>query len=302
MLVILDSLKLERSVLVGYSLGGEELSSVGSRYPEHVAGPRKWSRRFRAGVVQRVYSYGRKRIGESQIVSSTWTPSVYGYDGEGHVRFLTGASGAVTDTYDYDGYGNLINSPGTTPNLYLYRGEQLDADLTLYYLRARWYNPVTGRFLSRDPLDGVTGRTENLHKYLYAEGDPVNLADLTGQGSFGTSLQVILRSPTIWQAAVRVVVAGAGVFLPVTFAGLEFYCIMKKVGSVLANAEASMGIVPSPFWTTGACSLPLVVDPRPKHPRGGCPEDEGKPLPIYIVARHISEHPEGELDGHLYFQ
>ena len=32
-----------------------------------------------------------------------------------------------------------------------YRGEQYDSDLGLYYLRARYYNPVTGRFLSRDP-------------------------------------------------------------------------------------------------------------------------------------------------------
>ena len=36
----------------------------------------------------------------------------------------------------------------------LYRGEQYDPDLGLYYLRARYYNPQTGRFLSRDPEDG----------------------------------------------------------------------------------------------------------------------------------------------------
>ena len=38
---------------------------------------------------------------------------------------------------------------------YLYRGEQYDSDLGLYYLRARYYNPQTGRFLSRDPEEGV---------------------------------------------------------------------------------------------------------------------------------------------------
>ena len=40
---------------------------------------------------------------------------------------------AVTDTYDYDAFGNKINSTGTTPNSYLYRGEQWDSDLGLYY-------------------------------------------------------------------------------------------------------------------------------------------------------------------------
>ena len=38
--------------------------------------------------------------------------------------------------------------------MYLYRGEQFDPDLGLYYLRARYYNPLTGRFMSRDPEDG----------------------------------------------------------------------------------------------------------------------------------------------------
>jgi hypothetical protein len=54
---------------------------------------------------------------------------------------LTNAAGAVTDTYEYDAFGNKINSTGTTPNNYLYRSEQYDPDLGLYYLRARYYNP-----------------------------------------------------------------------------------------------------------------------------------------------------------------
>jgi RHS repeat-associated protein len=125
------------------------------------------------GVVQRVYTYGQQRISEMQMRNGVWTPSWYGYDGEGHVRALTNATGSTTDTYDYDAYGNLINATGTTPNVYLYRGEQFDPDLGLYYLRARWYNPVTGRFLSRDPLD--TG-----NKYTYAGSDPVNASDPSG--------------------------------------------------------------------------------------------------------------------------
>jgi RHS repeat-associated protein len=133
------------------------------------------------GSVQREYTYGLQRISQNQIVSSTWTPSFYGYDGGGSVRQLTNAVGAVTDTYNYDAFGNLLNSTGTTPNSYLYRGEQYDPDLGLYYLRARYYNPATGRFLSRDPENGKPVDPKTLRKYLYAGGDPVNAADPTGR-------------------------------------------------------------------------------------------------------------------------
>jgi RHS repeat-associated protein len=62
------------------------------------------------------------------------------------------------------------------------RGEQYDPDLGLYYLRARYYNPATGRFLSRDPEDHSPKNPNELHKYLYAGGDPVNATDPTGRG------------------------------------------------------------------------------------------------------------------------
>jgi hypothetical protein len=94
--------------------------------------------------VTRTYTYGLQRISEDQVISNTWTPSFYGYDGGGNVRQLTNSARTVTDTYDYDAFGNKINSTGTTPNNYLYRGEQFDSDLSMYYLRARYYNPLTG--------------------------------------------------------------------------------------------------------------------------------------------------------------
>jgi RHS repeat-associated protein len=62
-----------------------------------------------------------------------------------------------------------------------YRGEQYDSDLALYYLRARYYNAATGRFMSRDPEDGDQTIPATLHKYLYAGGDPINRVDRTGR-------------------------------------------------------------------------------------------------------------------------
>jgi RHS repeat-associated protein len=133
------------------------------------------------GAVTRTYTYGSQRISQYQVISNTWTPSFYGYDGGGSVRQLTNIAGAITDTYDYDAFGNKINSTGTTPNNYLYRGEQYDSDLGLYYLRARYYNPVTGLFVSQDPESGILTDPKTLHKYLYANGDPVNRVDPSGR-------------------------------------------------------------------------------------------------------------------------
>jgi RHS repeat-associated protein len=132
-------------------------------------------------TVTRTYTYGLQRISEDHVIDSAWTPSFYGYDGAGRVRQLTNSAGAVTDTYEYNAFGNKISSTSTTPNNYLYRGEQYDQDLGLCYLRARYYNLATGRFMSRDPEEGHNWNPKSLHKYLCADRDPINGIDQRGR-------------------------------------------------------------------------------------------------------------------------
>ena len=133
------------------------------------------------GTAVRTYTYGLQRISESQSIGNVWTTSFYGYDGGGNVRQLTNAAGAVTDTYEYDAFGVGVATSGHTPNEMLYRGEQYDSEFGFYYLRARYYNPQTGMFFSRDPEDGDEATPRTLHKYLYAGGDPINSIDPTGR-------------------------------------------------------------------------------------------------------------------------
>ena len=127
----------------------------------------------------RQYVLGLERVSE-WIIGGTTTTRFYDYDGHGSVRALTDTSGNVTDTYDYDAFGNLIHSTGTTPNNYLYSGEQFDSDLHLYYNRARYLNVSTGRFWSMDTGEGHQTEPPSLHKYLYTSSDPVNLVDPSG--------------------------------------------------------------------------------------------------------------------------
>ena len=106
--------------------------------------------------------------------------SYYVYDGHGSVRALTNDSGKVTDKYVYDAFSNLISSTGRTENDFLFAGEQFDPVTGLYYLRARYMNPSVGAFISMGSYSGSIDDPVSLHKYLYANANPVSNSDPSG--------------------------------------------------------------------------------------------------------------------------
>jgi RHS repeat-associated protein len=135
------------------------------------------------------YVYGLELISQTRSYVANFNSATqkiyYVYDGHGSVRVLTDPTGAVTDTYDYDAFGNLVHSTGTTPNNYLFAGEQFDPDLNLYYNRARYLNVTTARFWSMDTYEGDSISPTSLHKYLYASGDPIDRSDPLGNDDIG---------------------------------------------------------------------------------------------------------------------
>jgi len=122
------------------------------------------------------YTYGDDLISSIQSGSNRF----YHYDAHGNTRMLTDNTETVTDQYTYDAYGNVTASAGLTQNEYLYSGEQFDPDLNAYYLRARYYDPSTGRFLSRDSFSGELRSPLSQHAYLYANANPANFIDPSG--------------------------------------------------------------------------------------------------------------------------
>ena len=133
----------------------------------------------------RAYTYGSDLVSEDRLLSDghggfMWKVSFYGYDGHGDVRYLTDSNGVVTDTYDYDAFGTLIAESGTTPNNYLYCSQQFDPDLGLYYNRARYLDADMGRFWTGDLLEGRLEDVASLHRYVYANADPVGTIDPSG--------------------------------------------------------------------------------------------------------------------------
>ena len=112
----------------------------------------------------------------------------YLVDGHGSVRMLANESGQVTDRWTYDAWGETTSRTGVTENDYQYAGERFDRTTELYQLRARYMDPKTGTFLSLDPHQGNRQDPLSLHKYLYANANPVNNTDPTGMFSFGGML------------------------------------------------------------------------------------------------------------------
>lgn len=101
------------------------------------------------------------------------------YDGQGNVRQLTDESGTVTDTFDFNAFGEQIHRTGTTVIPFRWNGKSgyyWDEELSRYHVRARPYEPASGRWTTQDPLLFVDG--PNL--YWYVSNNPTNFFDPSG--------------------------------------------------------------------------------------------------------------------------
>lgn len=141
------------------------------------------------------YTYGDDLISQTR----NNTTHDYHYDGLGSTRYLSDGTGALTDSYHYEAFGQLLNETGATENSYRFAGEQLDQNLDQYYLRARYYDQNTGRFTQMDTWMGSNADPVTLHKYLYANADPANTIDPSGQfgiASVGISINISISLVT----------------------------------------------------------------------------------------------------------
>jgi RHS repeat-associated protein len=109
--------------------------------------------------------------------------SYYHEDGLGSVTSLSNGAGSLAQTYTFDSYGKQTASSGSLVNSFQYTGREFDTETGLYYYRARYYDPVAGRFLSEDPLQTGGGDADF---YRYSSDDPTNVSDPYGESGTGT--------------------------------------------------------------------------------------------------------------------
>lgn len=128
------------------------------------------------GTVKCTYTIGADLVSQER----SGRTSIYLYDGHCSVVGLANETGVITDTYSYDAFGNLMKSTGATVNNYRYCGEQFDETTGLYSLRARYMDTTTGRFISQDSYQGNINDPVSLHKYLYANANPIKYNDPSG--------------------------------------------------------------------------------------------------------------------------
>ena len=143
----------------------------------------------KGGAVQKRYIRGNDLVYADKGENTEKT--YYVTDMHGNVVQLLDESGNVTKTYEYDSFGNEVKPEKKDENPYRYCGEYYDKETEEVYLRARYYEPGVGRFITRDTYTGESDEPLSLHLYTYCENDGVNMVDPSGHN------RVIPGMPTI---------------------------------------------------------------------------------------------------------
>lgn len=158
------------------------------------------------GSITAYYVYG---LGLISKVLPNGTAFYYHYNSLGSTVALTDASQNITDSYAYDPFGRLANVSGSNANPFRYVGRYglMDEGNGTLYVRARYYMPELGRFMTKDPLAGEDGDSQSLNRYVYAVNNPVRMVDVSGYSasegsgyfklSFGSSDPILLHNVLI---------------------------------------------------------------------------------------------------------
>ena len=155
----------------------------------------------------------------------------YHHDSRGSTIALTDFSQTITDGYAYDSFGKVANSNGPTQNPFKYVGRYgvMDEGNGLEYIRARYYVPEMGRFITKDPVPGELGENQKVNRYTYVENNPTTLIDPRG----------------LWSSGIRL-----GLAFPIGGFSVEIG-ISSEGGYLKYGPEIGLGGSAGPFYSSG---------------------------------------------------
>jgi len=128
-----------------------------------------------SGNITAYYVHG---LGLISKVTPTNQSYYYHYDGIGSTIGMSDSTGSIVNKYAYDSFGKVLSEQEGIPNPFKYVGQfgVMDEENGLLYMRARYYDPEAGRFISKDPI-GFTG---GLNLYSYVRNEPIGTIDPSG--------------------------------------------------------------------------------------------------------------------------
>jgi len=194
----------------------------------------------------------------------------YHTDGLGSVIKMTEPGGSITQSRQYDAFGNLEASASSVAEGYAYTGREWDPESGLYYYRARYYDPKIGRFISEDPI-GFDG---GINLYTYVDNNPVNYTDPSG------NFPIIAIAPFI-PALTDAAIATGAVLLAIVG------------GTAIAETWPPATVTTDPPGGGGATTMapprPKPIPAPPPPPPQQCGDDPGKRLKcLYRCEKQIS--------------
>ena len=187
----------------------------------------------------------------------------YTQNAHGDVVNLTNADGDVIKSYTYDAFGVEKNIDKNDTNAFRYCGEYFDTETGTIYLRARYYNPTTGRFISRDSVTGKIEDPLSLNLYTYCHNNPIYYYDFTGHSAW----------TNFWDELTDCWMVGSSGFRDAWNVGNDEIASWGKGGKLAASfnqgvADTLCGyglsakeFVQHPIKTTGNAVTQMICDP-----------------------------------------
>ena len=172
----------------------------------------------------------------------------------GDVVNLTDSTGAITKSYKYDAFGVEQNIDDSDSNAFRYCGEYYDSESGTIYLRARYYDPTIGRFISRDSYAGEINDPLSLNFYTYCENNPIYGIDPNGHFKLPNWAKVAIGAAATVAAVAITGGAAAPILLSVASsvvigAGTEAVSHRLSTGSWEgAGTAAAQGAVDGFMW------------------------------------------------------